>query len=318
MSDLYTSRHQKQRAANDADQLELAAVRSGSQVFEEGIADERIAGSLEDLEDHADHPGITRFQRYDLGTEAGAGRVVEEVERRKRIMQNAYPFEVGRNSVTYRPSASGFYEFCLAAACSPSITQGEFVNFPRKFERAVSTLIQMFFGDGSQAMHLGAPRDSGVGTTFKKGMATLHTQSGEWIWRPEEGLPANPTMNGDEGVDFVVWHPMLDSREGALFLLAQCACGGDWLEKWNDLKLEKLQKWFSPMTRVPPVRAFATPHHVVDGLLHEALREAGLVFDRARLALIAEKNAHHSAWTTWKTALEPVSLLVLNSSQAGS
>jgi len=142
-------------------------------------------------------------------------------------------------------------------------------------------------------------------------MKVLHERSGEWRWQPEEGLPAEPTTTGDEGVDFIVWLKALDGRPGQIFLLGQCACGDDWETKFNDIHLDKLYKWFSPKPYVEPVRIFATPHHLSDGHLIEAQREAGLVLDRARLSVLADKLADEPQIAGWRDRLSEVGGLVL-------
>ena len=115
----------------------------------------------------------------------------------------------------------------------------------------------------------------------------MHEETGEWVWDPEDVLDPKDVRDG--GCDFVVWLEPSDRRKiGHLFVLGQCACGNDWQDKLDDLKITKIGKWFHPLSTVPPVRSFATPRHVVDDMLREGSREAGLFFDRARLALVAE------------------------------
>lgn len=311
----YAARHKQQKIAVDADQVEKAAISSGPQVYDAGIADERISGALEELDEQG-VSGQGRLQVLDLTSDTASGEIAKEIGRRKSMMGTTYPFAIDHNSITHTPSSSGFYEFCLAASLSPNITTANFKNIPRKFERMAAELLQILYGSNTKALHLGFPRDTSIGTTFKKGMATLARESSEWVWHPEDGLPAEPTTGGDEGVDFVVWTPMPDKRQGSLFVLGQCACGDDWLQKWNDLSIGKLEKWFRPMTRVPPVRAFATPFHVVDALLYEAIREAGLTFDRARLVAIAEGLSTPAQRSGWLQNLKPLTELVISPAPA--
>lgn len=73
-------------------------------------------------------------------------------------------------------------------------------------------------------------------------------------------------------------------------MLGQCACGNNWQDKYADLNVKRMERWFNPLSTVEPVRAFATPRHVDDHLLREASRQAGLVFDRARLVLVASST----------------------------
>lgn len=126
-------------------------------------------------------------------------------------------------------------------------------------------------------------------------MSPLHKQTGEWYWQPDHDLPIDPQPKDikDSGLDFVAWMPHLDKRTGNLFLLGQCACGNDWENKYGDIDVARLARWFSPMTHVPPVRVFCTPYHVTEQLLVETSQRAGLVFDRLRLTLLAETADQH-------------------------
>lgn len=310
--EVHTYRAKYQKVATDADQVEVRAIVRGYQTFESGIADERISGSIQDNEDASlpDTEGA-QFQRQDLSTEEGAGKIYEEVLRRQQIMGAAYPFNVSGTGVTHVPSNTGLYEFCLAASRSPSLTKGKYVGFVREFERVSAVIVREFLGKNAESLHVGKPRDHAVGKTFYEGMQTAAKQSGEFVWQPDEGLAQVPPTSGDEGVDFIVWRRLDKVRVGSLFLLGQCACGDDWVTKWEDLSLTKLSKWFGPMTWVRPLKAFATPYHAVDGNLNEASRTAGLFFDRARLVLLAEEAITPSEFAPWTARLAPVSNLVL-------
>ncbi len=92
----------------------------------------------------------------------------------------------------------------------------------------------------------------------------------------------------DEGLDFAAWIHHLDDRPGHLFLLGQCACGDNWSNKLTELSIDPLMRWFPPMCHVPATRAFCTPFHITDQRLIEASKQAGIVFDRIRLTLLAE------------------------------
>jgi hypothetical protein len=306
----YSARRRNQKAAIDADHAEFAAIVRGTAVVDAGVYDDRIAGILdqEAAEQDADRPA---WQRLDLASDDAVGRVAEEIQRRAQVMADAYPFEVMDGQLQYRPSRTGFYEFCLAASCAETITKGDFVKFPRFFERVVTLLVRSYLGTDSQALHIGSPREEEIGSRFMDAMKVLHERSGDWHWSPEEGLPADgPAGTGDEGVDFVVWKP-IDNRPGKIFVLGQCACGDDWEEKFDDINLEKLWKWIRPRPFPDPIRVFATPHHLSDGHLREAQREAGLVLDRARLSLFAEKLADDPEIAPWRAQMREVRSLVL-------
>jgi hypothetical protein len=298
MTDSYSGRGSAQVRMTDADQAEQAAIRLGSAVFDVGVYDQKIAGAMDDF----DPMGLnvaSEWQRQDLEVDSAVGKVHEEISRRAAAMGNAYPFLVSATQLTYKPSETGFYEFCLAASLVPNLSKGNYAKFPRVFERIVTVLIREYLGIHAHAIHVGSPRDASVGTTFVKAMKYVHEKSKELIWSPRPGLPSDPETKGDEGVDFIAWKEPLDKRNGSLFILGQCACGDDWTGKFADVSLPRIEKWFQPFSFVKPVTAFASPRHIANEWLNEALGQAGLVFDRARLVLLAEQAhvaAHLKPW----------------------
>lgn len=305
MTDKYSGRHAAQRRMEDADQAEWAAIRLGSAVYDAGVYDDRVAAAMDDFRPAGLSVGAA-WQETDLEIDTAVGQVHEEVVRRTAVMGAAYPFDVSQNTLSYRASATRFYEFCLAVSLAPNLSTGNYAKLPKFFERAVTILVREYLGRDSQALHVGTPRDSEIGIKFRKAMETLHTRSNEWIWSPRPDLPDNPDTKGDEGVDFVAWKETLDRRNGRLFILGQCSCGDDWTGKLSDVNLNRLQKWFQPLSFAQPVRAFATPRHIASDWLNEALGQAGLVFDRARLAIVAERpevQMHLLPWITKMTEL---------------
>jgi hypothetical protein len=288
MTSVYETRKFDQRTCTDTDNAEFAAILRGDAVPDAGIFDNRIAGVMDDFE--ALDPIVSqRWHSQDLELDLAVGRIREEIERRKRLLGDAYPFDWNGNELKYRASATHVYEFCLATCCAPTITSGKFVRLPRTFERVTAGLVCVFLGHKSEAFHTGWPRDKSA--KFKPTMTTLSKLTGEWNWSPQPDLPDEPSDDKDAGVDFVTWKSSPDGRLGQLFILAQCACGDDGEGKLRDLNLEKLGKWFNPMTYVPPVRAFVTPFFLSDGNLINVQREAGLTFDRARLSVVAEAHS---------------------------
>ena len=285
VTDPYSLRHQKQRSAADADQAEFLAIRNGASPPDAGIYDERVAGAMDDHE-HYDEIGATVWQEDDLKYDDAVGMVHEEIERRRETLGSAYPFQIHHGKIEYVPNDNLIYEFLLAICNASTLTEGEYVELPRVFERLSARLIAAYLGDGARFLHTGAPRDKEIGISFKDAMNTVASETSEWEWGPDEGLPDEP-KNGDSGCDFVAWPKAPDNRPiGQLFFLGQCACGNDWNTKLNDLTVKKLGKWFNPLSIVDPVRCFTTPHHITDAMLKEASREGGYVFDRARLVSI--------------------------------
>ena len=271
---------------DDADQVEFDALKCGVSTVVRGIHDEQIAGVLDDLADDLEiAQRLEHWQRADLIRDDSVGGVHDELLRRRSLLKNSYPFELDGSTLTHNPSTSGVYEFLLSVSTSPNLASGAYVDLPRMFERLSATIVASYFGPNARSLHVGYPRDNRV--SFCGVWGYLNELTKEWQWNPEDDLDSANV--GDEGCDFVVWLEPTDGRRiGQLFVLGQCACGNNWRDKYNDLQVEKLRRWFHPMSIVNPVRTFTTPRHVSDEMLREGSREAGLFFDRARLCLIAD------------------------------
>ena len=314
-TDPYSTRWQEQNAATNADQAEFSAFRNGSTVLDTGIYDERIAESMDDYEPSTESHHES-FEQVDLKIDSSVGHIHEEIERRQEILGDAYPFALNGNNLSHEPIANIYYEYFLAICNSSTITTGEYVELPRSFERITAQLISANFGPFARHIHTGWPRDVSVGTSFKSAMKSVSAQTGEWIWGPEEDLPDDP-VNGDCGCDFVTWIETLDRRQiGQLFLLGQCACGNNWNVKFDDLNIRNLEKWFNPLSLIEPVKLFAIPFHTVDALLRDVSRKAGIVFDRARLVMIASSVDTTEIDSKFNTQMHELIHLVANTSRS--
>ena len=277
-----------QRHAENADQVEFAAFKTGSATPDSGLYDERIAGSQDDLAAEASSAhGAEQWDLVDRAFDDAVGHVHEELQRRADVLKDAYPFVLQSGQISYVERPLKVYEFFLSVSLSPSLSSGKYVCLPRTFERIATKLVASYFGPNARSMHMGFPRNDRL--TFEQAGKRLHENAGEWVWNPEGDI--DPRHIKDEGCDFVIWLEPSDRRKiGPLFVVGQCACGNDWYDKLDELKLDVMKKWFNPLSIVPPVRGFATPRHMVDDMLREGSRIAGLLFDRTRLVLIAHAN----------------------------
>ena len=270
--------------SEDADRIELDALRIGDAAIDVGIDDEQLSGVLDDSAVDEMPLDDSELHRDDLAHDDSVGPIHGELRRRADLLQDAYPFDLKRATLVYdRQKPSALYEFLLAASIS---TGGTLLHdATRLFERVATQVIESYFGKNAKSMHFGWPRDTKV-KSFQDAAKEIQARTDEWRWSPEEGL--DPKNVNDEGCDFVVWLDSNDGRIGRLFVLGQCACGNNWQDKWGDLKIETLKRWFNPLSWVEPIKSFATPRHIADErILKEASRQAGLVFDRSRLVLAA-------------------------------
>src|SRR5262245_42028312 len=93
--------------------------------IETGIEDEKMAGVVDDA---LIEPGNSWEERQCI-LESLSGAIAEEVQRRADVMRDAYPFEITKEkALSYRPSKTGIYEFCLAVARNPT---GDQVELPK-------------------------------------------------------------------------------------------------------------------------------------------------------------------------------------------
>lgn len=294
-SDLYYHRAFFAKVANDADQAELVALRSGKVSTSSGIRDDLIAETV--LDDYGSQDGSEEavWQLRETSLDSASSQINAEVERRSRALGDLYPFTLNGDTLTYRHSESQLYEFLLCASLTNNLTKGPNRHFPRIFERIAAELSANFMGSNAKYCHVGWPNSR---KRFKAAVMTAIEASGELKWDPDDELPTVGPRSGDEGVDYILWKEFGCGRPiGQPFYFGQCACGNDWDTKLNDVS-EKFFKWFARL-KVKPGKFFAVPYVVPDIVLKEVSRDAGIVMDRLRLVVSMEEGPHFDKekWT---------------------
>ncbi|WP_186169822.1 hypothetical protein [Burkholderia gladioli] len=286
------------RTALNADQVEVEAIRLGVAPVIVGVEDEQIAG---ELDDEILAPDTDNWAEREAAVELAAGETLVELQRRVDLLGDAYPFVINAGALRYRGSVTGVYEFCLAASVAPRINQRPNNALPLYFELLATEVARLYIGVSARAIRTGWPShdEEQRPTRFKAMSAIVNQHSGEWVWAPVFPNPDDPDhiKVKDEGVDFVVWQPMLDNRPGKLFLLGQCACGNDWDQKLNDIKKADLNQWLNPITSAAYLTSFFVPRHLYGAYVFGYCNErAGITFDRARIAMLAESESHRAAF----------------------
>lgn len=279
----------------NADEAELNAVKRGVTPIDTGLADDLMAD-----EHHSDLPenGNT-WKDEEFALDMATGPVIQEIDRRIMLGGSSYPFERNGNSLHYKPSKTFVYEFCLATSLKKDISTKPFNELPILFELISTETAKCYLGALAEGIRTGAPshHPEERPKNFKALMELVdRLTNGEFPWRPTVPLDddESPTAPKDEGVDYIVWKPFGDLRLGQLFILGQCACGDDWETKFNDLELERLQRWINPVTTAKFLRAFSVPHHIPGHwIFSDVCRRAGITFDRLRISMIAESNHAH-------------------------
>jgi hypothetical protein len=313
----WSGRHQLMAIATDADQAEKSAITLGSAPIASGFDDEKAAGVFDDeITEHADL-NEQDWEATEELVEVAEGDALMEIERRARILGDAYPFSLKGTSLHYMPSATGIYEFCLAASLAKSLQSKRHKPIITNFELIAADVVKAYLGEPADVIRTGWPSHDVIERPirFKALFEIVAKRSGEWRWDPQPPNSDDPHCRTvkDGGVDFVAWKPMPDSRPGKLYVLGQCACGNDWSDKLDDLNKEQLERWFRPVTAAPFQRAFAMPRVVTGPYIFQELgRYAGLAFDRLRLVGIAEGQT--AKFAHWKAKLEPATQLIIPTS----
>lgn len=288
------SRTTQDQAAENADDLELEAMRNGFAPFDRGLFDDRVAGRIEEDYPVPESQPLPEWASRDESLDFGVAAQVDELHRRKQLLGGCYPFEIKDGFLKYTGSKTLTYEFCLCICNARSITVGKWVTLPRTFERLVGKAVAVFLGPRGEWYRSGWPPDGDRPERIKDTVDHLHQRTREWIWGalPELGSDPGPRTVKDGGIDLVVWRPFGDDRVGSLFLLGQCACGNDWGTKLSDLKPQVFEdKWLRKMTYCGQLRFMAIPHHVPAlEQWSSCCLEAGILLDRIRLTLLAEEH----------------------------
>ncbi len=270
------------------DQVEWQAMKFGSASCDDGTWDDRVAESAE-LHDFSDPhtEGNIDIVDDDLVNESFAGRIQEKIQERKKMMGDAYPFNLDGNKLSYENESGRhlLYEFLLLASIANDATGTTRRDISKCFERIAAMIVSEYFGSYAECHHVGFPRDDS--SNFEDAMIKVNKLTGEFSWNPDKDAVNHQDVK-DEGLDFIIRMKHADNRLAAqLFILGQCACGQNWDSKTGDLKLGTLEKWFHPMSYVPPVKAFAVPHYIEKQKIINSSRECGLLFDRVRIVNIA-------------------------------
>jgi hypothetical protein len=286
------SKYHYDKIVSSADQVEFAAVRLGCAPLDVGLQDEEISGFLDDATRIVDPLDSPEWARDDMNRDCAISELADELQRRGKLLDEAYPFELRGNALCYRGSNSLVYELCLCIAQAENVTVGPLARLPRAFERLSGHVLAHFLGVHADWYRLGWPPDGDRPERYREAIMEIHKRTGEWDWDAMKGLlnDPGPKIVKDGGADVVVWTLFPDNRVGNLFLLGQCACGQNWDDKLRDLQPNTIrEKWLRTLSVAGQIRFFAVPFHVAHVTRwKEASADAGILLDRARIAMIAE------------------------------
>ena len=209
-------------------------------------------------------------------------RVLAEVQARARAAGAGYPFSL--NGTVLRTSdwkTRPTYVFCLLLSYYSWKPKQWNCRPAQLFEELCTGAAQLFVG--GKAVRFGFPRaDVTLHSTFRTAVDRLcNTHLGEG-----KGYSGEKALSSkDDGLDIVAWKDHADGRSGKIVLFGACAAGHDWDQKVHELNpVSFCHQW---MQKTPPshiVKMFFLPHRIEPDRWDKLTRDAGIVFDRCRIA----------------------------------
>ena len=315
----------KQRFAFDADQVEAKAIREGVASVVTAAIDETASGEAQEFGAESELDHLPFNQDEHLGAEELTGRALDAIAHRKKWLGSEYPFEVDRSKLTYSPSNTGVYEFCLATSLAASNPAKSHRQLLRHFERISCDLIGLHIGSDSVGVRLGFPTEAEIDDLprlkgFNRKIDYLRSRCGfdedEWTLVSSRKMQKLAARQNDARIDFVIRCPFLDDRAGGFTVIGQCGCGKNDVDESSRKSEQMTDAWlgflFQQTSIVHPVKVFATSQHMTDDeeFFFKQGKSQSLFVDRIRLTLLASRH-WDSMQHPFKNKIEPLTRRVL-------
>lgn len=319
---MFRSRSVALRAAKDADDLELAALRAGIGVpipLDEALYDDFLSEEASEQEINSDIASIPGLADDAIEESALEDTQIESVlaiadcvlQIRDQILGYHYPFVRDGSRLIYRGSATLIYELCLAIVHIENISLGPNKPLQAAFERLAGIAMSIAIGE-ADFLRTGYPKDLTVDdepSNIYEAVGILASKMPDpWMIDPNSEIE----RPNDGGVDAVVFRT-LDNRPGSLIFLGNCGCGKNWRNenKHRERPSEKLRDILSLPKVCNLLDFFALPFHITDrGDWREANREGRLFLDRLRIAKLLEAAALERGFEVERALRWPVAKLI--------
>lgn len=230
--------------------------------------------------------------------------VFSELEQRVRMADRAYPFRLSRGVLQTKPNRRRYaaYLFCLGLShFGWKQTKNAPINPWFLFEDLACIAAKQYLGGD---VLLFGSRSLGNARSFKSAIDKLCLQLGEG-----EGFRGQRTFSQkDDKVDLVAWRHFSDQKPSKIVMFGQCAAGGNWKEKTRELQPRAFwDNWLAQAPVSQLVRSFYIPHRIPMDQWDQYARNAGVLFDRCRVAYWAYRDnaavvANHSYYL-WFTEI---------------
>jgi len=233
--------------------------------------------------------------------------IFQEINRRKQITQNYYPFSEEGSGTQFRSDEETLpYIFLLLLTMSEPLRsekrQGEVEIL---LDMLVLDALSQYLSGESKGVRFGWPRSGDHPPSFPQAIEWLAGQLGLPVGKGEKRLERK-----DAGVDVVVWRPFRDEREGYVTILAQCTVAFDWAPKAKDIIID-LWRGYIDFGK-DPIICIAIPFVIPQPFAKwdELRRTVHFVLDRLRICeLIGNSELKYkNEITDWiSTELEKIS-----------
>lgn len=247
-----------------ADWLELTAIVSGDGDSSTGDLERSLRRASSDETD------------ADNAIELRIMAAYEEIEQRLKAAGKAYPFDIDYGTVQIKTNWKDYpaYIFCLCLSYFGSANQ-----VPRKLFEHIARAAAKGYLQGD-AVDFGFPR-SNLPKSFPEAVSELCIRIGEG--GGHNSLPSQSFK--DDKLDIVAWKNFPDASPSKFLLFGQCASGADWEGKLRELSPDAFcRNWMREVPISPLISSVFIPHRVERDRWNWVARNAGVVFDRCRIA----------------------------------
>ena len=202
-------------------------------------------------------------------------------------IRHGYPFEIGEsgNAIRLADRSSSLrslvYRFLLLATRLNMKDNRKHagIDGANLFERLSAQVSQEYLGERAESLVFGTGSGGG---NFQNRIDDLCKRMGEGDrFDGERGASAH-TKDGK--LDVVAWKPFSDRRRGKLILFGQCKTGTSYRDSLAHLQPDSFcDKWMRSSPALVPVRGFFLSEALTTTRWYNAVRDAGLLFDRCRM-----------------------------------
>lgn len=218
-----------------------------------------------------------------------------ELERRATAARRAYPFKVSPPLVSLRGDdwrSFSAYVFCLLVSNVGPQNLGR-LNAARLFETVATSAAKRYVSGNAEQFAFPRPQ---LPKAFARAVDEICRKIGEGRGMYE----GQSCSKNDDHLDVVAWRPFPDRLPGQIVIFGQCAAGKNWEGKRSELNPKAFwNKWISRPSVSRLVRAFFMPHRVPSEKWCHLGYDAGLVFDRCRIAYWAHGSDEFRQQADW-------------------